>query len=112
MQTVVKYMHPERGEGKHGYPSVPLTRRSPNLPPEERRGTRRGVVWRIYKWSNKGDILSSGRRRWNDQIIEVVYTPLVYIIVTPLAFVFWLIQIKNGTKRSQSTNKNVIRNRP
>jgi hypothetical protein len=51
--------------------------------------------------------MSSGRR-WNDQIIEVFYTPLVYLIVTPLAFVFWLIQIAHRTKRNQPTNKNTI----
>jgi hypothetical protein len=42
---------------KHGYPSVPLTRRSPNLPPEKPRRTRRSIVWRTYKWPSKGDVL-------------------------------------------------------
>jgi hypothetical protein len=88
-------------------PSVRLTQRNSNLPPEKRRGHGRGVVWRGYKWPRKGDVLSSGRR-WNDQIIEVFYTPVVYIIVAPLAFVFWLIQIAHRAKRSQPTNKNAV----
>jgi hypothetical protein len=92
---------------KSGHPSVRLTQRNSNLPPEIRRGPSRGVVWRAYKWPSKGDVLSS-RGRWNDQIIEVLYTPLVYIIVTPLAFVLWLIQIAHRTKRSQPTNKSTI----
>jgi hypothetical protein len=86
------------GDGKCGHPSVRLTQQNSNLPPEN-------VVWRAYKWPRKRDVPSS-RRRWNDQIIEVFYTPLVYIIVAPLAFVFWLIQIAHRTKRSQPANKN------
>jgi hypothetical protein len=86
---------------------VRLTQRNSNLPPEKRRRRGRGVVWRAYKWSSIGDILSSGRS-WNDQIIEVFYTPLIYLIVAHLAFVFWLIQIAHRTKRSQPTNKNTI----
>jgi hypothetical protein len=76
-----------------------LIRWNSNLPPERLRGRGRDVVWRAYKWLSTGDVLSSGRR-WNDQIIEGFYTPLAYIIVAPLAFVFWLIQIAHSTKRS------------
>jgi hypothetical protein len=83
---------------------VRLTQRNSNLPPEKRRGRGRGVVWRAYKWPSRGDVLSSGRRR-NDQIIEIFYTPLVYLIVAPLAFVFRLIQIAHRTNRSHPTNK-------
>jgi hypothetical protein len=99
MRTVVKYMHRGSRDGKYGYPSVRLFRRNSNLPPEKRRGR--------DKWPSKGDILSS-KRRWIDHIIEVFYTPLVYMIVTPLAFAFWVIEIAHRTKRSQPTNKNAI----
>ena len=95
------------GDGKYGHPSVRLTQRNSNLPPENRRGRGRGVVWRAYKWPRKGDALSSGRCR-NDQIIEVFCIPLAYIIVAPLAFVFWLIQSAHRIKRSQPTNKSAI----
>ena len=92
---------------EYGHPSVRLTQRNSNLPPEKRRGHDRGVVWRAYKWPSRGDVLSSGRR-CNNQIIEVLYTLLAYLIVAPLAFVLWLIQIAHRTNRSQPTNKNTI----
>jgi len=90
------------GDGKRGYPSVDLIRRSSNLAPEKRTPGR-GVVWRAYQWPS----IRSSERRWN--IIEIFYTVLVYAIVAPLAFMFWLTQILHGTKWSQRSNKKLQR---
>ena len=89
------------GDGKRGYPSVDLIRRSSNLPPEKRTPGR-GVVGRAYQRPS----IRRSERRWN--IIEVFYTVLVYTIVAPLAFMFWLIQILHGTRWSQRNNKKII----
>ena len=86
------------GDGKRGCPSVDLIRRSSNLPPEKRTPGR-GVVGRVYQRPS----IRRSERRWN--IIEVFYTVLVYTIVAPLAFMFWLIQILHGTRWSQRNNK-------
>ena len=102
MQTVVKYMHRESRGWEIRTPERAAN--STELKPASRKTkgawSRRSLEGlqmaqqRIFQARMNGE--SSGRR-WNDKIIEVLYTLLAYLIVSPLAFVLWLIQIAHRT---------------